>query len=143
MMPLSEIFFLGIVFYLLYKFIFNFFLPILKTTRHVRQQFRNMHETMNGDQAQTDPYQASGNGARGSAQATTPNGGQPKKSDPSRSSNTMGEYIDFEEFTSLYPLYSCRAEDIVPSNPPQSPPLHLSAHRPRTGSRKAPACFPL
>jgi hypothetical protein len=97
MMPLSEIFFVGIVVYLLYRFIFNFFLPILKTTRHVRQQFRNMHETMNRDQAQTGPFHASGNGARGPAQAAASNGGPSKKSDPSRSSNTMGEYIDFEE----------------------------------------------
>lgn len=80
MMPLSEIFFLGIVLYLLYRFVFNFFLPIFRTTRHVRQQFRNMQggqQDVNGRTAQQEP--------------------QPKKPEPTSSKNTMGEYIDFEE----------------------------------------------
>jgi Domain of unknown function (DUF4834) len=94
MMPLSEIFFLGIILYLLYRFLFNFILPIAKTTRQVREQFRNMHESMNRDQA--NPFQRSSAEGPGAAQAATPNG-QSKKSDPARSSGTMGEYIDFEE----------------------------------------------
>ena len=80
MMPLSEIFFLGIVLYLLYRFVFNFFLPIFRTTRHVRQQFRNMQggqQDANGYTQQREP--------------------QPKKQEPTMSKNTMGEYIDFEE----------------------------------------------
>jgi hypothetical protein len=87
MMSLSEILFLGVVLYLLYGFLFNFLLPIIKTTRQVRGQFRNMHESMNRDQA-------SGNTAHGTAQSAT---GQSKKPDPPRSSSTIGEYIDFEE----------------------------------------------
>jgi len=85
MMPLSEIFFLGIVLYLLYRFVFNFFLPIFRTTRQVRQQFRNMQE--NNRQASEGPFQRS---------YTQPSEPQPKKPEPT-SSNTMGEYIDFEE----------------------------------------------
>jgi hypothetical protein len=46
MMQLSEVFFLVIVFYLLYRFLFNFLLPVIKATRHVRQQFRNMQGGM-------------------------------------------------------------------------------------------------
>lgn len=101
MMPLSEIFFLGIVLYLLYRFIFNFFVPIVRTTKQVREQFRNMHDSMNNPGGPAGPFQHSY-----TRQAEDP---QPQKADPrssgtSRSSgnnpssnNTMGEYIDFEE----------------------------------------------
>ena len=78
MMSLSEIFFLAIVLYVLYRFVFNFVVPIARTTRQVRQQFRNMQEM----HERQDPYQGQGGQA------------QPKK--PS-SGNKAGEYIDFEE----------------------------------------------
>jgi hypothetical protein len=86
MMPLSEIFFLGIVLYLLYRFIFNFFLPIFRTTKQVRQQFRNMQDSARNPGG---PFQQSYNRPSGEP--------QPKKKDPRSSNNTMGEYIDFEE----------------------------------------------
>jgi hypothetical protein len=86
---LPEIFFFGIVFYLLYKFLFNFFLPIFKTTKAFKEQFRNMHD-------QTGPFQQQ-QGAPQKAGYNTGNNGQSKKPDPMRSPNTMGEYIDFEE----------------------------------------------
>lgn len=78
MMPLSEIFFLAIVLYLLYRFIFNFLLPVVRTTRQVRQQFRNMQENMGPQQGfeQSQPKQPS-----------RPSSGKP----------SVGEYIDFEE----------------------------------------------
>jgi hypothetical protein len=99
MLSLSEILFLGIVFYLLYKFVFNFFLPIVKTTRAFRQQFMNMRDTM---QDQANPFQRPGTaqaGPQNKSQAASQNAAQPKKPDPSSrtSNNTMGEYIDFEE----------------------------------------------
>ena len=85
MMPLSEIFFLVIVFYLLYRFVFNFLLPVLRTTRHVREQFRNMRDGMGEghyrEQPQAQPQQS----------ASRPN---------ERHSSTRGpaeDYIDFEE----------------------------------------------
>jgi hypothetical protein len=87
MMPLSEIFFLGIVLWLLYRFVFNFFVPIIRTTRQVRQQFRNMQDSM---QNPGGPFQQQSN----SQSREEP---QPKKKDAPSSSNTMGEYIDFEE----------------------------------------------
>ena len=43
-MALSEIFFLAIAFYLLYRFVFNFLVPVARTTKHVRQQFKSMNE---------------------------------------------------------------------------------------------------
>ena len=78
MMSLSEILFLVIVFYLLYQFVFNFLVPVFRTTRHVRQQFRNMRDGM-GEQPQQ--------------QADTRPPGE-------RHSSTRGpaeDYIDFEE----------------------------------------------
>jgi hypothetical protein len=81
MMPLSEIFFLAIVLYLLYRFIFGFLLPVVRTTRHVRQQFRNMQEGANADPG----------GSRGPASQQQPRQGQKPKQPP------VGEYIDFEE----------------------------------------------
>jgi hypothetical protein len=94
MMPLSEIFFLAIVLYLLYRFVFNFVVPIARTTRQVRQQFRNMQEMNN--QNQHDNFQ-SGYGNRNpfegqSYQQTA--SAQPKKP---ASNDKGGEYIDFEE----------------------------------------------
>ena len=91
---LPEIFFFGIVFYLLYKFVFNFFLPIFKTTKAFKEQFRNMRDNM---QDQAGPFQQRQGAPQNAAQSAPYNNGQPKKPDPSRSTNTMGEYIDFEE----------------------------------------------
>ena len=74
MMPLSEIFFLAIVLYLLYRFIFGFLVPVVRTTKQVRQQFRNMQEGGNAGASQQQPRQE-----------------QKPKQPP------VGEYIDFEE----------------------------------------------
>jgi hypothetical protein len=88
MMPLSEIFFLVIVFYLLYQFVFNFLVPVLRTTRHVRQQFRNMRSDMGQEGSGQQP---SGQQAHAQQNASRPN---------ERHSSTRGpaeDYIDFEE----------------------------------------------
>jgi hypothetical protein len=92
MMPLSEIFFLGIVLWLLYRFVFNFFVPIVRTTRQVRQQFRNMQNPGGPfqQQSQSGSFQQQ-------SYAQPREEAQPKKKDTPSSSNTMGEYIDFEE----------------------------------------------
>ena len=91
MMPLSEILFFGIVFYLLYKFVFNFFLPIFKTTRAFKEQFRNMRDNAQG---RADPFQQRTGTTQNAPFNAAP---QPKKPEPARAPNTMGEYIDFEE----------------------------------------------
>jgi hypothetical protein len=82
MMPLSEIFFLAIVLYLLYRFVFNFLLPVVRTTRQVRQQFRNMQEGMGGGERQQF-----GAEERGEPRKQERHSGKPPKED----------YIDFEE----------------------------------------------
>ena len=78
-MALSEIFFLAIVFYLLYRFVFNFLVPVARTTKHVRQQFRNMQdvqeEMRQRQESQVRPQQPQ----------------RPAQKPPS------GDYIDFEE----------------------------------------------
>lgn len=72
---------MAIVLYLLYRFIFNFLLPVVRTTRQVRQQFRNMQEGANGNAG----------AGYGSASQQQPRQEQKPKQPP------MGEYIDFEE----------------------------------------------
>jgi hypothetical protein len=104
MMPLSEIFLFGIILYVGYRFVFNFFLPVYRTTKHIRQQFRNMQDPgMNGP---SNPFQQSAAG-QGRQQPGSPDGAQPGKARQNGPSsgkpaadapkNTMGEYIDFEE----------------------------------------------
>lgn len=63
--------------YLLWRFIFQFVIPIFRTTRQVKKGFREMHERMNG--------QANGTGPAA-----------PKQSAPPKE-KPKGDYIDFEE----------------------------------------------
>lgn len=82
---LAEIFLLVIVFYLLYRFVFNFLVPIMKTTRQVREQFRNMQHQGEQEQQQQQRQQA---------QQTQ------QKNWQDRHSSTKGaaeDYIEFEE----------------------------------------------
>lgn len=77
---LAEIFLLVITFYLLYRFVFNFLVPVIRTTRQVKQQFRNMQDAAAPGQQQQ--------------QAQQPKNWQ------DRHSSTKGaadDYIEFEE----------------------------------------------
>jgi len=58
--------------YMAWRLIFDFVLPIYRTTRQVRRGFRNMQEQMNGQQAE-------------------PQAASKAKQKP------VGDYIDFEE----------------------------------------------
>ncbi len=87
-MPLSEILFLVVIFVVLYRFIFNFLLPVARTTRQVRQQFRNMQD------AGSNMHSQEPQGFRQQTQ-TRPDGSATKKKDVN--TDKMGEYIDFEE----------------------------------------------
>ncbi len=87
MMPLSEIFFLAIVLYLLYRFIFNFLLPVYKATKQVRQQFRNMQDPMRDPRG---PSQAPFTGSEDPSHAQ-------KQGSRSSGKAPAGDYIDFEE----------------------------------------------
>ena len=63
--------------YLLYRLIFNFIIPIYRTTRKVRKGFRNMQEKMNQQQA--------------------PNTGHNTPEEKKPNLDNIGEYIDFED----------------------------------------------
>jgi hypothetical protein len=90
MMPLADILFLAIVVYLLYRFLFNFLLPVVRATRHVREQFRNMQGPAGG--AGDKPGQADNTAGR-QGQAGTPGQNANKRS----SKPPAEDYIDFEE----------------------------------------------
>ena len=65
--------------YLAYRLVFHFIIPIYKTTRQVKKQFREMHSRMQDNMGQQQPYQ----------QAATPA--------PENSKQQSGDYIEFEE----------------------------------------------
>jgi len=65
--------------YLLFRLVFNFVIPIYRTTKRVKKTFRKMKEQMNH---------------QGNGYATQP---QPEKKAASNKKSTLGDYIDFEE----------------------------------------------
>ena len=76
-MILSFLFYV-FVFYLGYKLLFEFILPLVRTTRQVRRGFRDMNQRM---QQHTESFQN-----RNEA-----------KQKPAGKSPSSGDYIDFEE----------------------------------------------
>ncbi len=78
-MILSFLFF-AFLFYVLFKLVFDFVIPIYKTTRQVKKSFREMHQKMQEQQ----------NGFSGSYPPSQ-NGKTKKEQEPT------GDYIDFEE----------------------------------------------
>lgn len=77
-MILSFVFFAFIA-YLVFKLVVDFIIPVYKTTKQVKQKFRDMREQMNGQQGP----------ASTNASAKTPSSTTQKK--------PAGDYIDFEE----------------------------------------------
>jgi len=77
-MILSFLFFTFVA-YLVFKLVFDFVIPIYKTTRDVRQKFREMNSQMRDQQG--------GQAAQ--------NYGQ--KNNVNKEKSTPGDYIDFEE----------------------------------------------
>ncbi len=77
---LLRILLLGFFLYILYRFIFEFLLPVYKTTQKIKKGFRDMQEqadqNMNNQQQTTNAGTADSN---------------PNKKE------VLGEYIDFEE----------------------------------------------
>ena len=63
----------------LYNLVFRFIIPLYRTTRHVKQKFREMHQQMEDQTRQQQGYQE-----------TNPSS-KPAPAKPS------GDYIDFEE----------------------------------------------
>ena len=76
-MILSFLFF-SFLGYLLFRLVFNFILPVYRTTRKVKRTFREMNERMNQQKATAAAPQQ-----------------EPQPSNTSKS--PLGEYIDFEE----------------------------------------------
>ncbi|HSZ87213.1 MAG TPA: hypothetical protein VK787_14365 [Puia sp.] len=75
---MADIFLIAIGFYILYKLVFDLIVPVYKTTTHVKEQFRNMHDNMH---QQTNNFR----------KQQQP---EPKKE---KANTSVGEYIDFEE----------------------------------------------
>ena len=69
--------------YLGYQFIFNFLLPVYRTTQQLKKGFREMSERMDPSKGYADKNQDS------SSQQT--------KSEKDQGNNKVGEYIDFED----------------------------------------------
>ena len=65
--------------YLAYRLVFHFIIPIYKTTRQVKKQFREMHSRMEDHVSQQQPYQ------------------QPPTPATENKKQQAGDYIDFEE----------------------------------------------
>lgn len=71
--------FFAFLIYLAYRLVFHFIIPIYKTTRQVKKQFREMHSRMQDNMSQQQPHQ----------QSATPATENKKQQ--------AGDYIDFEE----------------------------------------------
>ncbi|HEY6502940.1 MAG TPA: hypothetical protein VIZ28_03105 [Chitinophagaceae bacterium] len=63
----------------LYKLIFDFIIPVYRTTRQVKKKFREMHERMQEEQAKQQGFNQQGASQKASSKSPS------------------GDYIDFEE----------------------------------------------
>ena len=71
--------FFAFLIYLAYRLVFHFIIPIYKTTRQVKKQFREMHSRMQDNMGQQPSYQ------------------QPVTPATENKNQQAGDYIDFEE----------------------------------------------
>jgi hypothetical protein len=88
-----EIIFWTIVLYILYKLVFDFIIPVARTTQTVRKQFRTMQEQMNSQGGGFNEYYNQAN-------ASQPSENHSGFSVNERHSKPVGDkedYIDFEE----------------------------------------------
>jgi hypothetical protein len=86
-MSLARIFFLAIVFYLLYRCIFHLVVPVVRATRQVHEQFKNMQGGM-GRENGTGPQQG---------QQSTQAGNRRSEMKHSSPKGPAEDYIEFEE----------------------------------------------
>ena len=77
-MILSFLFFIFLA-YVLYKLVFDFIIPIYKTTKRVKKSFREMQQKMQEQQSGAAPQK------------------HPQNSTTKSSQQPLGDYIDFEE----------------------------------------------
>lgn len=78
-MEILRFLFYAFLLYLAFRLVFDFIIPVVRTTRRIRKGFREMHEQMN---QHTGQYHQQENDTKHN-QATNKGG--------------VGEYIDFEE----------------------------------------------
>jgi len=71
--------FYAFLIYLAYRLVFHFIIPIYKTTRQVKKQFREMHSRMQDNMGPQPPYQ------------------QPATQATENKKQQSGDYIEFEE----------------------------------------------
>ena len=71
--------FFAFLIYLAYRLVFHFIIPVYKTTRQVKKQFREMHSRMEEQVSQQQPFQ------------------QPATPATENKKQQAGDYIDFEE----------------------------------------------
>jgi hypothetical protein len=75
--------------YLGYQFIFNFLIPVYRTTQKVRKGFREMSERMDQSNGHQETKAFHDKNQSSSSQQT--------QSEGSRENDKVGEYIDFED----------------------------------------------
>ena len=111
MMSVSEILFLAVVLYILYRFVANFLLPVVRATRQVREQFRNMQGSDQGGASPftgaADPFRAKQASGNPSGNPAGQAGRSPGQAGPTGSTSASSkrpatkppadDYIDFEE----------------------------------------------
>jgi hypothetical protein len=78
---------LGILLFLLYRFITGFVVPVVRTTSQVKRQFNAMRQQM--EEAQRQAYQGQ--------QQAAPAGQQSQKQGAKGKYDIEGEYIQFED----------------------------------------------
>ncbi|HWI93807.1 MAG TPA: hypothetical protein VNT20_21145 [Flavisolibacter sp.] len=78
-MEILRFLFYAFLLYLGFRLVFDFIIPVVKTTRRIKKGFREMHERMN---QHTEPYNQQENAA---------------KQNQDSNKGGVGEYIDFEE----------------------------------------------
>jgi hypothetical protein len=77
-MEILRFLFYAFLLYLAFRLVFDFIIPVVKTTRRVRKGFREMHERMN---QHTEQY----------------NQHEDYSKQQSNNKGSVGDYIDFEE----------------------------------------------
>jgi hypothetical protein len=82
-MSITRIFLYLLLAYFLYKFVFNFLVPVIKVSWRVRRQVKEFQR----QRQQQDPLQQQQAGSNRPSSADNPTATKPKS----------GEYIDFEE----------------------------------------------
>jgi hypothetical protein len=83
--------------YLLYHFIFNFIIPLVRVTRQVKKQVRNFREQVNTQQSGFPPGGYQSGSYQSSAYNATQGFGSKSANKQEQPAPRKDDYIDFEE----------------------------------------------